>query len=241
MRVFERDVLPRYIRQVALVVGCLALTAMSTGCATRGGTVPYDRADFGRPDLETVEVTAGRQTIAPLDKITIKVFQVEELSGEFQVDSNGKIAFPLIGAVDAQGKTPQELASHIAQRLGAKYLRSPNVQVAIIESVEQTITVDGSVVEPGVLPIKGSVTLMRAVAMAKGLKEDANPSRVVVFRTINGQKMAAAFDLTAIRRNQAEDPALYGNDIVVVDGSRTRGILKEVISAVPILAIFRPY
>lgn len=241
MPVYEHDNCARPKSRFALI--CVAALAfIVSGCTTgRGGTVPYDRADFGRPDIETVEVTAGRQTIAPLDKLTISVFQVEELSGDYQVDSAGNILFPLIGSVEAQGKSPEALAAAIAGRLSERYLRSPNVQVAIAESVEQTITVDGSVVEPGVLPIKGSVTLMRAVAMAKGLKEDANPQRVVVFRTIDGQRMAAAFDLTAIRRAQSEDPQLYGNDIVIVDGSRTRGIVKDVLSALPVLSIFRPY
>jgi polysaccharide export outer membrane protein len=240
MRVFERDVL-RSLQRPLLAAAALCLIALSSACTTRKANVPYNVADFGAPDIQTVELPDVRRTVAPLDKLTVKVFQVEELSGDYQVDSNGRIAFPLIGEVTALGKTPQELSAHIASQLGRKYLKSPNVQVAIVESIEQTITVDGSVTEPGVLPIKGSVTLMRAIAMAKGLKEDANPARVYVFRRINGQKMAAGFDLSAIRRNEAPDPDLYGNDIVVVDGSRTRGLLKEVISFVPILAVFRPY
>jgi polysaccharide export outer membrane protein len=81
---------------------------------------------------------------------------------------------------------------------------------------------------------------MRAVALARGTSEDANPGRVVVFRTINGQRMAAAFDLRAIRRAEAEDPAIYGNDIVVVDGSRARSIWRDVLGAIPILGVFAP-
>jgi polysaccharide biosynthesis/export protein len=89
--------------------------------------------------------------------------------------------------------------------------------------------------------VQGSTTLMRAVALARGLSGDANPSRVVVFRTVNGQRMAAAFDLTRIRRAQAEDPAVYGNDVVVVDGSRARALFRDVLSSIPILGIFRPF
>jgi polysaccharide export outer membrane protein len=50
--------------------------------------------------------------------------------------------------------------------------------------------------------------------------------------------MAAAFDLTAIRRGEAEDPIIYGNDIVVVDGSRSRAALRDVLSALPLLGVF---
>jgi polysaccharide biosynthesis/export protein len=83
--------------------------------------------------------------------------------------------------------------------------------------------------------------LMRAVALAQGTSEDANPSRVYVFRTISGQRMAAAFDLRAIRRAEAEDPPIYGNDIVVVDGNRARSLFRDVIQTLPVLSLFRPF
>jgi polysaccharide export outer membrane protein len=196
----------------------LTAVAAASGCASRGGKVPYNPDTFVAPDAETQTVSPAQQRIGPLDKIKIDVFQVADLSGEFRVDAQGKLQYPLLGQIEAQGKLPGELGQMIAQRLGERYLRSPNVQVAILEQAEQTITVDGSVRSPGVLPIRGTTTLMRAVALAKGTSEDANPGRVVVFRTINGQRMAAAFDLRSIRKAEAKDPLIYGNDIIVVDG-----------------------
>jgi polysaccharide export outer membrane protein len=53
--------------------------------------------------------------------------------------------------------------------------------------------------------------------------------------------MAAAFDLSAIRRAEADDPMIYGNDIVVVDGSRGRALFRDIMTAFPLLAIFRPF
>jgi polysaccharide biosynthesis/export protein len=223
----------------AIVAGALALA----GCATggRGGTVPYEPANFGPPDLEAVAVHPSQQRLAPSDKIRITVFQVEDLSGEFQVDPNGNIQFPLIGAVAAQGKTAGELQAEITRALAGRYLNQPDVQIAVLEQSQQTITVDGAVRKPGVLPIRGATTLLRAVAMAEGTSEDANPNRVIVFRTIQGQRMAAAFDLQSIRRAQSEDPPIYGNDIVVVDGSRNRQMWQTILQTLPILGMFRPY
>lgn len=229
-------------RRFLLMLAAFTTVAAVSGCASRGGKVPYDPAPgtFGAPDADTQAVSPAQQRIGPLDKIKIDVFQVPDLSGEFRVDAQGKVQYPLIGAVEAQGKLPGELGQMIAQRLGERYLRSPNVQVAIVEQSEQTITVDGSVRTPGVLPIRGTTTLMRAVALAKGASEDANLGRVVVFRTINGQRMAAAFDLRAIRKAESEDPLIYGNDIIVVDGSQIRSIWREVMSTVPLLDFFAP-
>jgi polysaccharide export outer membrane protein len=130
------------------------------------------------------------------------------------------------------------LSQRISQRLAQRYLRNPNVQVAFLEQQQQTITLDGSVRQPGVREIRGETSLLRAVALGQGTTEDANLQRVLVFRTIEGQRMAAAFDLQAIRRGQAEDPKIYGNDIIVVDGSRTRQVWRDVLSALPLLGVF---
>lgn len=220
-----------------LVLPLLALSA----CSGRGGSVPYDPAGFGPPDLATQEVATAAPVLGPLDKIRVTVFQEESLSGDFQVDQAGNIDYPLLGELSAQGVTPSELAATITQRLSQRYMRDPRVQVSLVEAVDQTITVDGSVRQPGVVPIKGATSLIRAVALARGTTEDANPSRVVVFRTIRGERMAAAFDLTQIRRGEAPDPPIYGNDIIVVDGNSNRRLFRDIISTVPILGIFRPF
>ncbi|MGZ8999039.1 MAG: polysaccharide biosynthesis/export family protein, partial [Allosphingosinicella sp.] len=201
----------------AIVTPCLAASLLilgGCGAGGRGGSVPYEPANFGAPDVEATAVPISQQRLSPLDKIRVTVFQVADLSGEFQVDAAGNIQFPLVGTVAAQGKTPVELRDEIARLLSARYLNNADVSVAVLEQSQQTITVDGAVREPGVLPIRGATTLLRAVALAKGTTADANPSRVVVFRTVNGQRMAAAFDLQSIRRAQSDDPPIYGNDVV---------------------------
>lgn len=216
-----------------------AAAALLSGCASnRGGSIAYDVQDFKAPDVESVAPPLSQQKIGPLDRIRVTVFQVADLSGEFTVDASGKIDYPLVGDVMAQGLTPPELSKQISDRLSQRYLRNPSVQVAFLEQQQQTITLDGSVQQPGVVPIRGETTLLRAVALGRGTSEDANPRRVVVFRTIGGKRMAAAFDLTSIRRGEAVDPAIFGNDIIVVDGQRARAVWRDVLSALPILGVF---
>ncbi len=244
---------PRALRQLLLLLlGAFALTV--AGCANdkKLANISYEPESFGAPDPATAqpaeEVAELRPTIAPYDKLDIKVFQVEDLSGEFQVSPTGQIIYPLIGQITAAGKTPVELAQLIAARLGAKHLRSPNVQVNLVGAAplvgERLITVDGSVNQPGAFPIKGPMTLMRAVALAKGLEGNANPRRVIIFRTVNGQRLAGGFDLAAIRRAQAEDPPIYPNDIIVVDakkGNPFQTLFDRAMQTLPVLAIFRPF
>lgn len=241
MRAFrheERDFSLSGLMTCALLV--LAALA-AAGCTGRGGSVPYEPTGFQAPDAQAQPVASASQPIGALDTLTISVFQVESLSGDFKVDAAGKIDYPLLGSVQAQGRTSQELREQLAASLSQKYLQSPNVQIAIKDRAEQTITVDGSVRNPGQFIVKGPTTLLQAVAMAKGTTEDANPSRVVVFRTIRGERLAGAFDLQDIRRAKAEDPVIYGNDIVIVDGSKARQVYRDLMSTLPLVGLLRPF
>jgi len=82
---------------------------------------------------------------------------------------------------------------------------------------------------------------MQAVAAAGGAREDANIRRVAIFRTIGGQRQAAAFDLQSIRRGEAKDPPVFAGDIVVIDGSSVKAMQKQILNSLPVLSIFRPF
>lgn len=221
---------------------CLAAVLMLGGCAdSRGGTIPYGVQKFNAPDPIATITAENAYRTGPGDTVTIAVMRVPDLSGDAVIDPTGDITMPLIGKVPAVGKTTDELASDIAGRLSAKYLQNPEVRIALKASSSQRITVDGAVNGPGIYPIAGSTTLLQAIALAKGTTADANARKVAVFRTINGQRQAAAFDLTDIRRGKAADPEIFGNDIVVVDGSSSKAALKNVLQTIPLLALFRPF
>lgn len=174
--------------------------------------------------------------IGPLDTIQVIVFGVPELSRELQVDASGRIAMPLIGTLDAGGKTAAELASDIEASLSGRYVRNPNVTVNIQTSVSQVVTVDGQVVEPGLYPVTNQMTLLRAVASARGLTEFAKEDDVVILRTVEGQRMAALYSIDAIRRGQYDDPSLYANDVVVVGDSPQRRLFRDFLGLAPLLA-----
>lgn len=228
--------------RLLLLAALLAAAGLLAGCAgTRGGPIPYNVEDFSAPDAPSAMVLEDDYKIAPLDTLKVTVFQVPDLSGDFDVDLTGHISLPLIGSVKAVDLTTTQLDTRLTQMLGEKYLQSPDVSVGVKSSSTRVVTVDGSVRNPGVFPVSGPMTLMRVIALAQGTNEDANPRRVAVFRQIEGQRMAAAFDLTSIRRGNAEDPRIYSGDIVVVDGSSIKAMQKNLLQTLPILSIFRPF
>ncbi len=214
------------------------LAMFASACTTRGGSIPYSPQGFVAPDAPKALATNDTYKLAPLDIVTVTVFQVPELSREYPIDYTGRFTMPLVGSVQATGLSTSELAAELQTKLGAKYLRDPNVTVALKESGSRTVTVDGSVREPGVFPAVGPLTLMQTVALAKGVDGSANPRRVAVFRIIGGKRMAAAFDLIDIRRGKQDDPAIYAGDTVIVDGSKLNAAKGQIFQTLPLLPFF---
>lgn len=175
--------------------------------------------------------------IGSFDKLRIDVFGVDELTSEVQADASGRISVPLIGVIEAAGKTPAELADEITMRL-ERYVKDPQVTVNLEETVSQVITVDGEVAKPGLYPVVGGMTLIRAIATAEGTSDLAQLDDVVVFRTVGGQRYAALYNLTAIRRGIYEDPELYPNDIVTVGQSAKQRLFRDALAVSP--AILAP-
>lgn len=230
------------LKAAMLGIACALAAACSSGPTLGEGSSAVDVATtLPAPDQTGMSADLSNYRLGPLDQIKIEVFGAPELAREGEVDAAGNFAMPLIGSVAAGGKTPAELASAITQQLQGRYLKNPQVSVNIVKAQGQTFTVDGAVKMPGVYPIFGKMTLQEAIATAKGADAmSADLGNVVVFRIVNNRKMAALFNLKAIRAGQIEDPAIYGNDIVVVGESATRRMFNDITRAFPLLGVFRP-
>ena len=229
------------LRRVALLATTLVGAAALSACAgTRGGPIPYNVQNFGQPDSPALQTVSADYKIAPADTLRISVFQVPDLTGDFDVDLIGNISMPLIGTVKAVDLTTGQLDLAITEKLGAKYLQNPDVSVALKASSRRNVTIDGSVLQPGMYPVNGPTTLMQAIAMARGVSQDANAHRVAVFRQIEGKRMAAAFDLYSIRKGQMKDPEVFSGDIIVVDGSRIKALQNQILMTLPIIGMFNP-
>jgi len=199
-------------------------------------TVVQDSASLPAPDRGDLTAPDRPSLIGPLDTIEVDVFGVSDLSREMQVDASGRISMPLVGTIDARGKTAGELAKAVEDALRGRYIRNPEVTVNIKSSVSQVVTIDGQVIEPGLYPVTNQMTLLRAIASAKGLSEFAKQDDVVILRTVNGRRMAGLYNIAAIRGGAYDDPAIYANDVVVVGDSPQRRLFRDFVSLAPLLA-----
>ena len=216
---------------------CAALLLASCVSAQPVGTGPdVVRMDTLPPPTRADYLDSSRAyLVGPYDKLQIDVFGVEELAREVQVDASGRISFPLIGVIDAAGRTPLEVAGVIEDRLRGNYVRDPQVTVNLEESLSQQITVDGQVAKPGLYPVIGRMTLVRAVAVAGGTADYANLQDVVVFREVDGQRMVGLYNLRGIRRGNYADPDIYPNDIIIVGDSPQRRLFDDIAKAAPLI------
>lgn len=232
------------MRVFALVsVTCAA--AMLGACAygTSGGRVGETgqvevvaTSSLPEPTVADMVGQTRPYRIGPQDVLIIDVQGIEEITDrELAVDAAGRISVPLAGSIVAAGSTPDELAERITAGLRANFVRNPQVSVNIKEAVSQYVTVDGQVLQPGNYPIMGDMTLMSAVASAKGMSEFAKQDEVLVLRTVDGRRYVGVYNIAAIRHGNYPDPPIYAKDVVVVGDSAMLRRMKDFITILPAL------
>lgn len=217
------------------------LAILAGGCS--------ERRFVGRPGLAVVQqeslpeplatdlVAAPRpQVLGPFDQVSVDVFGLPEFSRTVTIDRSGNIALPLAGEIPAAGKTPTQLAEAVTESLRTNHVRDPRVTINVTQVVSQVLTVAGQVRAPGLYPVTGRMTLMRAIARAQGTSDVAREDLVLVFRRVNGRDMVGLYDLRAIQQGMYEDPEVFANDIVQVDESRARRLFNLSIAASGLIA-----
>lgn len=227
-------------RLLVSLPACAALAACASS-SNFGAHLPSGDMAYNVIPPAVSNVAPAEYRIGPLDALDISVLQEPDLSTKAApVDAFGNVNLALIGDVRANGKTAGELAKEIASLYSQRYLKNPQVSVVVSRPVAQKVSVQGEVVQPGVYPIEGPTTLLGALSLARGETEVAALNDVVVFRTINGQRSGAVFDIAQIRSGQAPDPQIRSNDMIVVGLSGSRRNWRDVLSVFRIGNIFRP-
>jgi len=228
------------LRWLLPVLAGLALAGCQTGMnstALPSGQAAYEIA----PATDTAAKPQAYR-IGPGDVISVQVFQEPELSSDkVQVDDVGRIQLPLAGDILAAGLTAPELSAVIAERLGRDYIRHPQVVVGVVSTREQTVAVEGQVKMPGVYKISPSDTLLSSIARAQSPTNVARLDEVIIFRTVNGRRMGARFDLNEIRSGRAPDPQVLGGDVIVVGFSSLKGVYQDILKAAPLLNVFTQF
>lgn len=221
----------RFILMAFLFVGSLTWPAIVQANS------PSSEPRVVAPGLDAQAPRPGA-TITPLDRLQVTVFREPELSVEdVQVDEGGRVLLPLVGPMTAAGKSTEVLAAEITGKL-REYIREPQVSVSVKQAAVRRVTVAGSVVQPGVYPMEGRTTLLQAVALAQGPSQVASLDQTLIFRTINGQRTAARFDLDKIAKGKDADPEILPGDTVAVGSSKFKTAWRDIVLTMRSFNIF---
>ena len=162
-------------------------------------------------------IVTGDYIIGPQDVLEISVWRNPDLSRQVTVRPDGRISLPLIGDVDAVGRTTGDLKNSITEKL-KEYKENPTVAIVVQQVNSYFVYVQGAVGQQGRFPLLTKTSLIQALTLAGGLAPDAVRSRIVVFR-MNGegaepQRMMVNYDDIILRG--AENFELHPGDTIVV-------------------------
>lgn len=155
--------------------------------------------------------------VKPGDVLAVSVWREETLVGDVLVTPDGAFAFPLVGQVDARGKSVGELQKILTERL-AKYISDPVVTVSVREIHGNKVFVIGQVNRPGEFIVNPRVDVMQALSMAGGTTAFASLGNIIILRRTGAKQEALKFDYTSVAKGKdlEQNFELRSGDIVVV-------------------------
>ena len=155
--------------------------------------------------------------IGPNDILNIHVWREPELTRDVTVTPDGRITFPLIGNIMAQGKTVTELKEIITEKL-KNFVTAPEVTVIVNESRSMIIYVIGQVNAPGPYPLAPDMTVLQALSTAGGFSEWADTKNIMIVRRQDGKDIQLPFNHKKFLsgKNLKQNILLKPNDTVVV-------------------------
>ncbi|MCP4806698.1 MAG: hypothetical protein GY913_29700 [Proteobacteria bacterium] len=171
-------------------------------CLLIGTSLAATEADY--------EVGAG-------DTLEVTVYGVPDLSGPFEIDDGGSVAFPLLGPIDVAGLTTPAIAEDLTTRLSPDYLVNPRITVSVSEFGSQPVQVLGSVAKPGVYYLRGDTTLLELLSEAGGVSR-GGVDEIRVAHSGDEDSVSTIAYQTLLAGSEA-DFALQAGDIVFVPDS----------------------
>jgi polysaccharide export outer membrane protein len=163
--------------------------------------------------------TAGavRYEVQPSDVLQVSVWKEPELTQQVVVRPDGAFSFPLVGEVNAVGKSVEDLRRELVQQLG-RIIPDVVVTVSVLEIRGNKIYVIGQVNQPGEFIVNPRVDVMQALSLAGGTTAFASPSQIFVLRRDGGEQRRLPFNFDSVLRGRdlEQNVLLRSGDVVVV-------------------------
>jgi len=172
-----RNINPSYVGILFLMISILL-----NGCSTIGTTSKKtEGAVSPASDEEPKEVKLNEFILGPGDKIEVLVYRNDDLQRTVQIDTSGKITYPLLGDIQAGGISIFQLRDKIKDGL-SKYIINPQVSVGVVSVQSQKVIVLGEVKNPGLFILDTPLSTVEAVSRAGGFTIHAKQKNVLLIR-----------------------------------------------------------
>jgi polysaccharide export outer membrane protein len=174
-------------------------------------------AFFGTP-AQAAQAPEQAYLVQPGDTLSIAVWKEPDLNGAaVLVRPDGTFSFPLVGQVDARGKSVSDLQLIVTERL-KKYISDPVVTVSVAEIKGNKVYVIGQVTKPGEFIVNPRVDVMQALSMAAGTTPFASLNNIIILRRTGGTQTALPFHYSDVAKGKdlQQNIELQSGDIVVV-------------------------
>jgi len=193
---------------VRAVVGIVAFVCL-TGCGFFESS--------GRTAAVREPSTGSHYVLGAEDVLNISVWKDEQLTKEVVVRPDGSVSFPLVGDVQAAGRTVEELRADLATRL-TKFIPNPQVSVAVTKVLSYRIYVLGRVNKPGEYMVGHRTDVLQALSLAGGLTPFAAENDIRVMRRVNGEQQVFPFRYGEAKKGMGleHNIQLQRGDVVMV-------------------------
>ena len=199
---------------IILLLGVLGVAQASGKTSQDGAAAPAGQSDQGH------KAVPGDDTfiIGTDDVLAISVWKEPDLTKQIPVRADGKISLPLIGEIQAAGRTPLQLEGEISGRL-KNYITDPQVSVIVQEIHSLKFNILGQVTKPGSYSLTTGMTVVDAIAVAGGFKDFAKKKGIYVLRpgsTGSDTRLAFNYQDFIKGKNPQQNIVLKPRDTVVV-------------------------
>lgn len=203
---------------VTLLAGCASFPwpAGADGAAAPAA-LPGETLAWGQaPGSGTPPADPG-YLIGPEDALEISVWKDDTLKSTALVRPDGAVSFPLVGDLQAAGRTAQQLRDELSTRL-AKFIPDVVVSVAVVRVASYRVYVIGRVNKPGEIAAGRKVDVLQALSLAGGMTPFAADDEIRIIRRSEGRSLSIPFDYARIRKggDLGQNITLQSGDVVLV-------------------------
>ena len=200
---------------------CIVLMVTLTCRAASAGAQQVERTasptTAATPGAAAAAAPPPGYVIGPADVLSVVFWRDKEMSAEVTVRPDGKISLPLLNEIYAAGFTPEQLRDTVT-KAAERYIDDPNATVVVKEINSRKVFITGSIEKPGTFTLAGPMTVLQLIAMAGGLKEYADKSKIVILRSENGKSTGFQFNYKQVveQKKMSQNIELKPGDTVIV-------------------------